>query len=557
MAVDLELIPARMVNEHVYCPRLAYLEWVQSEFAHSADTLDGAFQHRRVDREEGPVPLPEDVPDEFRAARSVTFSAPSLGVIAKLDVLEMEDGRTTPVDTKRGRLPDTAQRAWEPDRIQVALQVLVLRENGYRADCGVLYYAGSKRRVPVDVDAELEATARAAVASLRASAASGVMPPPLVDSPKCPRCSLVGICLPDETRADAQAGDDLQDDPGEVRRLFPARDDLVPLYVQEQGARISKDGDRLRVLQGERVLGEVKLIELSHVAVFGRVQVTADVLATLLDRDIPACFFSYGGWFRGMTRGLSRNVELRIAQHAVHADSARSFAVARAIVVGKILNQRTFLRRNATTDVTPATDEMKHLARAASACGDVETLLGVEGAAARAYFGSFASMVKVAGEDLATFDFTTRNRRPPRDPVNAALSFCYALLNKELVIACQVVGLDPLLGLYHRPRHGRAGLALDLCEEFRSIVADSVVVGAINNGELRRTHFITRAGACSLTPEGRKALIAAYERRMDTLVAHPRFGYSISYRRVLEVQARLLTRHLLGELPAYRPFRTR
>jgi CRISPR-associated endonuclease Cas1/CRISPR-associated protein Cas4 len=547
-----DLVPARIVNEHVYCPRLAYLEWVQGEFRHSADTLDGAYQHRRVDREEGPVPPPDDLPEDLRQARSVLMSAPALGVIARMDLLEMEGGRAVPVDTKRGRAPSLVEGAWEPDQVQVALQVLVLRENGYPSPHGVVYYAGSRKRVVVDVDAALEARARNAVAEVRATARRGVIPPPLVDSPKCPRCSLVGICLPDEVRL--EVGEVAEDD---VRRLFPARDDLVPLYVQEQGARVTKSGDRLRVVLGEKTVAEARLMELSHLAVYGRVQVTTEALSELLARDVPTCFFSFGGWFRGMTRGFSRNVELRMAQHRVAQDEARSLAIARAVVHGKVLNQRTLLRRNATGDVEPALDELRRLANAATCCAGADALLGIEGAAAKVYFAHFTTMLKAGEGGVRSFDFATRNRRPPRDPVNALLSFAYALLTKDLTVTAEVVGLDPQVGFYHRPRPGRPGLALDLVEEFRSIVADSVVIGVVNNEEVRPSHFVARGGACNLTPHGRKAFIAAYERRMDTLVRHPRFGYSIAYRRVLEVQARLLARHLTGELPAYHAFRTR
>jgi CRISPR-associated protein Cas1 len=157
----------------------------------------------------------------------------------------------------------------------------------------------------------------------------------------------------------------------------------------------------------------------------------------------------------------------------------------------------------------------------------------------------------------ARFDFTKRNRRPPRDPVNALLSFVYAMLLKDLMATLVGVGLDPYLGFYHQPRYGRPALGLDLMEEFRPLVADSVVINLINNGEVRPTDFITRAGACALTPHGRKQVLEGYERRLDMLVTHPHFGYAISYRRIFEVQARLLARLLTGEINFYPAFCTR
>lgn len=545
------LVPARILNEQAYCPRLAYLEWVQGEFSHSTDTLEGRFHHRRVDREEGRVPEPDELPPDLRRARSVLLSAPRLGVISKMDLVEMKGGEVVPVDVKRGRVPEVPQGAWEPERVQVAAQVLVLRENGYRAPHGELYFAGSRRRVRVEVDEALEARVRELVAEVGRMAGGERIPPPLVDSPKCPRCSLVGICLPDEITSLARRVSDR-----EVRRMFPARADGAPLVVQEHGARVGKSGERLVVTRRDGGKAEAKLLEVSQVSLFGNVSVTAQALAELLDRGIPVCHFSHGGWFRGMTGALSKNVDVRIAQHAAAADPDAALSIARTMVVGKVMNQRTLLRRNARGDVSDAVDELRRLAELARKAGSAESLLGLEGNAARVYFSRFATMLRPP-EGLDDFDFTNRNRRPPKDRVNALLSFAYALLVKDLTILTQVVGLDPHVGLFHRPRHGKPALALDLAEEMRPIVSDSIVLGVINNGEIRPADFVVRGGACALTPTGRKRLVAAHERRMDTLVRHPTFGYSISYRRVLEVQARLLSRHLLGEISEYVPFRTR
>jgi len=180
----------------------------------------------------------------------------------------------------------------------------------------------------------------------------------------------------------------------------------------------------------------------------------------------------------------------------------------------------------------------------------------VEGTAARRYFSEFAGMLKEA-EPGARFDFDGRNRRPPRDPVNAMLSLLYSMLAREWTVTLQSVGLDPYLGFYHQPRYGRPALALDMMEEFRPLIADSAVLTAINNGEVQQSDWFERMGSVTLTPEGRRRLIETYERRMGQEITHPVFGYQISYRRVLEVQARLLGRYLLGEIPELPPFTTR
>lgn len=182
-------------------------------------------------------------------------------------------------------------------------------------------------------------------------------------------------------------------------------------------------------------------------------------------------------------------------------------------------------------------------------------MLGLEGAASRIYFLHFAGMIKCGDDESIgpAFDFQSRNKRPPKDPVNALLSFLYAVLTKEMTVTLLSVGFDPYLGFYHRPRYGRPALALDLMEEFRPIIVDSVVVSAINNGEIKPIHFIRRGPATALIARGRKKILGAFERRMDTTVTHPLFGYKVSYRRILEVQARLLGRHLLREVPSYIP----
>ena len=159
--------------------------------------------------------------------------------------------------------------------------------------------------------------------------------------------------------------------------------------------------------------------------------------------------------------------------------------------------------------------------------------------------------------DEGEFDFRTRNRRPPKDPVNAVLSFLYSMLIKQALVSAIAVGFDPYMGFYHQPKYGKPALALDLAEEFRPIVADSAALTLFNNSELAPGDFVRRSGAVALTATGRKAVIRAFERRLDTLITHPLFGYSISYRRIMEVQARLLGRHILGELPRYPGFRTR
>ena len=548
-----ELVPARMLNEFAYCPRLSYLEWVQGEFEHSEDTLDGRFQHRRVDRPSGNLPDPGSEDPTVIHARSVLLSDDELGAIARIDLVEADGNRATPVDYKRGAVPNVPEGAYEPERVQLCVQGLLLRAHGYECDEGVIYFVKSKRRVRVPFDDGLVERTLELLDGVRAMAAGGEMPPPLEDSPKCPRCSLVGICLPDEVTF--LNGSHYVVKPDDVRRMMPARDDALPMYVQAQGGIVGKSGDNLTVrVRGEKV-ASARLLDVSNLSIFGNAQVTAQATREMLDRNIPICHFTYGGWLKGVTQGIGhKNVDLRMSQFAVAGDKIRSLSIARELVIAKLRNSRVMLRRNHPDVPEAALKEIARLSRNARKADSLQTLLGIEGAAASVYFANFGAMVR---SEESEFDFRVRSRRPPKDPVNAVLSFLYSMLIKQALVSAVSVGFDPYMGFYHQPKYGKPALALDLAEEFRPIVADSAALTLFNNSELKSADFIRRSGAVSLTQDGRKAVIRAFERRMDTLIRHPLFGYSISYRRVMEVQTRLLGRHILGELKKYPAFTTR
>ncbi len=544
-----DLIPARMINEYVYCPRLCYLEWVQKEFEHSADTIEGKFSHRRVDESKK---IPENLEEEFKAT-SVYLTAPQVGISTVIDLVEGGEGKVVPIDYKKGRGPKKEKKAYESDKVQICAMGLVLRENNYQCEKGVLYYAGSKKKVEIAFTENLVDKTIEVARKIRRMAGSGHIPQPLEDSPKCPRCSLVGICLPEESKILASSDDR---EMKEVKRFFPARDDALPVYVQEQGAFVGKKGDELEIRRDGEVVARNRLMETSQLCLFGNVQISTQLIRELCRRDIPICYYSYGGWFNGITHGMChKNVELRINQYKLALNPDRSVEIARRFIEGKIRNCRTMLRRNSSPPSKSALKELNRLIEVSSDVDSLDKLLGVEGSASRIYFMHFSDMLKSAEEMF--FDFESRNRRPPEDPINALLSYAYALLAKETTVTLLAVGFDPYLGFYHRPRYGRPSLALDLMEEFRPLIADSVVISVVNRGEMNPKSFTKGGNSVTLTSKGKKSLIRAYERRMDSLITHPFFGYKISYRRVLEVQARLISKYLSGEIREYPIFCTR
>jgi CRISP-associated protein Cas1 len=311
---------------------------------------------------------------------------------------------------------------------------------------------------------------------------------------------------------------------------------------------------------------EVRVNEIAQVNVLGNVQLTSAAVQGLCWAEKPIAHFSYGGWFYGLTQGLGlKNVFLRREQFARAGDPTFCLALARSFVATKIRNQRTLLQRNHIEPPALALRQLKHYAHRALDTDDLAELLGIEGNAARVYFEHLPGMLKPDDEPASPdapaaafrFDFANRNRRPPRDPVNALLSFAYSLLAKDLTIICYAAGFDPFIGFFHQPRFGRPALALDLMEGFRPLVADSAVLTAINTRMVKPDDFLRVGPAVSLRPAGRKAFLRAYEQRMDTLVTHPLFGYRVNYRRLLEVQVRLLGRVIEGEIPSYPGFETR
>ena len=549
-------VPARILNEFVYCPRLAYLEWVQKEWADSSDTVEGRRTHRRVDKQSGALPNPFEEIEDIKIARSVELSSDKLNLIAKIDLVESRKGTAVPIEYKRGKRPHTAKNAYDPERVQLCAQGLLLEEHGYACTEGFLYFTGSKERVKVPFDHELRALTQDSLDRLQSVVDGGRIPPPLEKSPKCPRCSLVGICLPDEINL-------LQASDSEVRPISVRRTHAMPVYVQENRAKVATRGEQLIISVADEKQAEARLGETSQLVVMGNTYITTPTIHELMRREIPITWMSYGGWFLGHTVGSGHaNVELRTAQYRASFDDRKCLSLARGLVQAKIRNCRVFLRRNwqAKSDDQSKQGillDLKRLADRAGRTQEMETLLGIEGAAAAKYFQSLPRLLRPKDGSELSFNMSHRNRRPPTDPVNAMLSFGYAMLTRTFVTTLSATGFDVYRGFYHQPRYGRPALALDIMEPFRPLIVDSTVVNVINTGVIKASDFTRAPTGVNLTAAGRKRFIAAFERRLSHEATHPIFDYRIEYRRMLESQSRLLGRYLLGEIPNYPQFVTR
>jgi CRISPR-associated protein Cas1 len=548
-----------MLTELVYCERLYHFMAVQGVMIHSGDTLEGTGQHARakarrkgVDRqvETGGDAPPWALPEQLHLVSE------TLGLVGRLDAVRGEAGALIPVEAKHGHAPEQArpQRwrghgltsgAWDGDQIQVMGQILLLEANGYPTAYGEIYYRESHVHVRLERTPGLEAAFHEALARARILQ-DAPLPDPLLDSPKCMGCSLAPVCLPDETNL-------LKQRTQEPRRILPARPDGGVLYLSTPGLLLAKDGDSVVIKEKGQVLERVPIKDVIQVAVFGQgIQITSQALHFLLDNQRSIAHLSRGGRILGLTLPLAtQNVELRRLQFVKFSLPAMRLAIARDLVEAKIRNQRVLLRRNHPGK--PAQEAMADLAKTAQEASSLDTLLGLEGSAARHYFEAFPGMLQLIWQA----HMKGRSRRPPRDAVNACLSFAYALLARDAAVVLSQVGLDPMFGAYHAMKPGRPALALDLMEPFRPLIADSAVLRALNTGMLEPPDVLVTPGGAALTDAARPRLIEAYEQRMSELITHPAFGYRISYRRVLELEARLLAQWLEGGLSAWKPLVTR
>ena len=333
------------------------------------------------------------------------------------------------------------------------------------------------------------------------------------------------------------------------------------LYVQSQGSYLHLEGDTIKIEVERETKARIPLHHLEGITVFGNVLLSPFLIQRCGDDGRAVTWLTQYGRFKAQLRGKTTgNVLLRRAQHKTADDTHASLSITQRILAGKLQNARNTLMRAAreTTDSTDknalqeAALEQAYAIRQLRAFDTLEALRGVEGTAARVYFGAFTHMIRANREHFAMDE---RNKRPPRDPINALLSFTYSLLTSECVAACEHVGLDPQIGFLHVMRPGRPSLALDVMEEYRSCFADRLVLTLINRQQIQPKHFITReGGAVHLDDDGRKILLVAYQERKKDEITHPFTGTTIPFGLVPHLQARLLARHLRGDIEHYPPF---
>lgn len=579
---------------------------VQGLFADSVDTIVGSSQHEARNHRKTKGIVKQDLIDSDDLepiSRSESLSSAHWGVTGKMDLLEADDNRLVVVEYKKGSSPkwtDLRWRnhsldygAWPGDVAQVGLYMALLRSNGIDCSSSRIYYRKDRKQASIPWSDALESFLQDVVHRAREVERVETPPAPLEDSPKCPKCSLVEICLPMEHRylvqlsrkdhsITAQSDEEEKTQAQTIPRLIPGSDEYSSVHVVAPGSTIRKRGESIFVEKRDGTKSTVLGKDIGHLAIYGPSQITQQCLLYLADMGVCVTHHTGAGRLVGLTAPLTtKNISLRRTQFRCADNPSQALEISRALVCAKITNQRTVVRRyrsaavartcepSPTEEDPPAQEtayssekserikkSLAHLSasrRGASRATSIDQLRGHEGDAAAKYFEILPELLPAAWES----ELNGRTRRPPRDRVNALLSFGYSLLVKDSINALVGVGLDPMLGFLHTMIPGRPSLALDLMEPFRAAWVDTAVLRLIATGGIKLEDFMVSTLGVYMSPAGRKALIAAYERRADEETTHPHFGYRMSYRRILSLDCRLMAKFIAGEVETFVPFTSR
>lgn len=524
------MLPISLVANTAFCPRRTWLE-AAGEVVASFNMEAGQAAHSRID----------SAINTGSQRRSVQVEDLEWGVYGKCDVVDVGDGTVDLVEYKAtpGKREPTVSEA---NRIQLALQRRGLEAQGHVVASQRVYFTNHRRSIPVDVDDSLLNEAQRLVNLTRSIVEAKTAPEPLLEDTRCRFCSHSGVCLPEERRW------------APVKRVMVSDPHGEILHLTVPGARASLRRGRVVVQKGDEDLTDLPIERVAGIVVHGNVDLSTALVREGLYRGISIVWCSGRGRVIGFGRSASSpNGGGRATQ--LHTSLTGDMGLANELIASKISNQATLLRRNAKQDCTGQVKELRALADKASSAATVAELLGQEGRAARVYFEAFPAMLSDA--QWVRDSWPGRHGRGAVDPLNVALNYAYGLLLSEVVRAVHACGLDPHLGFVHSSTRNKPALALDLMEQFRPLLADSTVVAAINNGELTSNSFHQGLGDHRLTDDGRRAITAAHERRVSQEFKHPVFGYKVSWRRAIEVQARMLLGYLDGSQERYVGVRTR
>lgn len=515
-----------------YCERLFYLEEVEEIRVADERVYAGRALH-------------ENLPGEDVFVEMV-LEDEALGLRGKLDALRKKDGNLIPYEHKRGRSrsTDAGPIPWASDRLQLGAYAMLLeRATGTTISEGCIRYHGDNVLVRLTVDSALREDVQKAVARAQVLIEAEARPPVTQDERRCAKCSLAPICLPEEAR--------LRNEPDrEPTRLFPINDDRQVLHIFGHGTRIGRKGDQLHVEPLETPAFDAPIQTVRSVTLHSYATISAQALSMCADQGIAVHWFSAGGWYNGTFFRDDLAVQRKIRQYEALREPAFRLSLARRLVASRAEGQLKFLMRSLRGSegetLSKAVDGIREALKKIAHADNPDTLLGIEGSAAAAYFEALPATLTDSVSPLLSPQ--GRSRRPPRDRFNALLSFGYGLLLREVIQSLRVVGLEPGFGFYHRPRSAAPPLALDMIELFRVSCVDMAIVAAVNRGQFDpATDFSCGADQVWLSESGRKKMIGVFERRLADVWKHPMLDYSLSYRRHIELETRLLEKEWSGE----------
>lgn len=562
---DKPLIRVMALHAMAYCERLFYLEEVEEIRVADANVYAGRRMHDKLDKG----------PDIY----SLELASERLGIRGKIDCVKRQSGKLIVFEHKKGK-SNRGEDAWPSDRLQVLAYTLLLADHtGEDINEARIRYHADNKTICLRADLqEAENEVSAAVARAGELRAALERPPVTVSEHLCRTCSLAPVCLPEEERF-------ARNEKEKVQRLFPVDDDRRVIHLVEQGAAIRKDGDQLIVYLPDGTKKPLPGMMLSALVLHGNVQISTQSIHFCAANNIGVHWLSYGGYYIGALSQGAGGVQRRVRQfQALQGRPFRSKLSCR-LALAKVENQLRYLLRSTRDKAQNQRDqevelgierlrtEIKSLSRlqeqfnAAEGNGlniesdkektasPTDIIRGHEGKAGEIYFSLLPKILLLEKGDFLYF--SGRNRRPPRDPFNALLSFGYALLYRDCMNSLIAVGLDPSFGFMHTPRSAAYPLAMDIMDLFRLILWDIPLVGSVNRKQWSKKDFEITGKQVWLNSDGRRKAIQIYESRKQEKWKHPVMKYSLSYARTIELESRLLEKEWGGQSGLFAALRLR
>jgi CRISP-associated protein Cas1 len=534
---ETETLRVSALHALAYCPRLYYLEEVEELYTQDAAVFAGRRLHAELEKKEE-----EDWEDLYLISEE-------LGLRGRVDALRTRDGQTIPYEHKRGRChrdENKQPQAWESDRLQVlAYCYLIESALGIKITEGRIRYHADNVLVHVPFDDQGKKTVEKAIATAQEIRVSTERPPVTENERLCTRCSLSPVCLPEEVRL-------VHNREWQTVRLFPQDDEREILHILEPGTRVGRTGEQIKITHKDQKPEKIPVQQVGQIVLHSFSQISTQALHFCAYKDIGIHFVSGGGRYVGSIDNRQGSIQRRIRQYQALTSQDFCLSLAKQLVSCRGQGQRKLLMRYRQSKKLNSAkldckiQQIQAILKQIPQISSIESLLGIEGKIAALYFGALPCILSL--DIPPQMGFSDRNRRPPKDRFNALLSFGYSLLIKDVMNAILSVGLEPALGFYHQPRTQASPLALDLMEIFRVPLVDAIALASVNRLQWDIDQdFEIRGKQVWLSDLGRRKFVALYEQRKQETYKHPVTKYSLTYRRLIELEVRLLEKEWTGE----------